>query len=78
MTTTKRIVAAAIALLTLLPLASAQASTPPPIQPLKPLEVKWILPPQSSPFYASEKANAEAAGYETVEHDDLSYPGPRP
>ena len=78
MTTTKRIVAAAIALLTLLPLASAQASSPPPIQPLKPIQVKWILPPKSSPFYASEKANAEAAGYATVEHDDLSYPGPRP
>ena len=39
--------------------------------------VKWILPPKTSPFYESEKANAEAAGYETVEHDDLSYPGPR-
>ena len=72
MTTTKRIVAAAIALLTLLPVAGAQASSPPPIAPLKPIAVKWILPPKSSPFYASVTANAEAAGYETVEHDDLS------
>ena len=58
MTTTKRIVAAAIALLTLLPVAGAQASQP-PIAPLKPLEVKWILPPRTSPFYASEKALAD-------------------
>jgi ABC-type sugar transport system substrate-binding protein len=69
MTTTTRIVASAIALLTLLPAAGAQASSPPPPQPLKPLEVKWILPPRTSPFYESEKAHAEAAGYETVEHD---------
>ena len=77
-TTTRRIAAAAIALLTLLPVAGAQASSPPPIAPLKPLEVKWILPPRTSPFYESEKALAEAAGYDTVEHDDLSYPGRRP
>ena len=77
MTTTKRIVAATIALLTLLPLAGAQASTPPPPQPVKPLTVKWILPPRTSSFYASEKYWAEQMGYETVENDDLSYPGPR-
>lgn len=76
-TTTRRIAAAAIAILTLLPVAGAQASQP-PIAPLKPLEVKWILPPRTSPFYESEKALAEAAGYDTVEHDDLSYPGRRP
>jgi hypothetical protein len=73
MTTTKRIVAAAIALLTLLPLAAtAQAASPPPPQLPKPIEVKWILAPgqASDPF-------AEAAGYETVAHDDLTYPGSR-
>jgi hypothetical protein len=75
MNTTKRIVAATIALLTLLPVAGAQASTPPPPQPLKPITVKWILPPRTSSFYESEKAHALAAGYEVVEHDDLSYPG---
>jgi ABC-type sugar transport system substrate-binding protein len=73
MTTTTRIIAAAIALLTLVPVAGAQA-TPGPM-PFNPPAVKWILPPKTSPFYASEKANAEAAGYETVEHDDMSYPG---
>ena len=76
-TTTRRIAAAAIAVLTLLPVAGAQASQP-QIAPLKPLEVKWILPPRTSPFYESDKALAEAAGYDTVEHDDLSYPGRRP
>jgi hypothetical protein len=72
MTPIKRIVAATIALLTLLPLAAAQASSPPPIQPLKPYELKWILGPgQSSadmPYYN---------GYPTVDYDDPSYP-PRP
>jgi len=37
-------------------------------------EVKWILPPRTSEFYCSVKAFAEGAGYETVEHDDFSYP----
>ena len=78
MTTTKRIVAATIALLTLLPLAaSAQASTPPPIGPHKPLDVKWILPPDY-PGWGSYEGNQLAAGlggYETVEYDDLTYPG---
>jgi hypothetical protein len=80
MTTTKRIVAAAIALLTLLPLASAQASSPPPIAPLKPLEVKWILPPDSPGWgaYEGNQLAASLGGYDTVEHDDLSYPGGRP
>jgi hypothetical protein len=27
-----------------------------------------------SSFYSSEKANAEAMGYDTVENGDLSYP----
>jgi hypothetical protein len=36
--------------------------------------VKWILPPQSSLFYGAIKAFAEDMGYETVEHDDFSYP----
>jgi hypothetical protein len=37
-------------------------------------EVKWILPPQSGSFYDAVKAFAEAAGYDTVEHDDFRYP----
>ncbi|HEX6023800.1 MAG TPA: hypothetical protein VFZ00_17550 [Solirubrobacter sp.] len=77
MTTTKRIIAATIALLTLLPIASAQASSLPPITPLKPLEVKWILPPDY-PGWGAYEGNlwaATLAGYETVEHDDLTYPG---
>jgi hypothetical protein len=75
MTTTIRIIAAAIALLTLLPVAGAHASSP-PIQPIKPLEVKWILPPDY-PGWGAYEGNQLAAGlggYETVEHDDLTYP----
>ena len=41
---------------------------------VKPREVKWILPPKTSEFYDDVKSAAEAAGYETVEHDDFSYP----
>ena len=52
----------------------AQAASPPPPTQLKPMQVKWILPPAGSAFYASEKANAEAMGYDTVENGDLSYP----
>ena len=37
-------------------------------------EVKWILPPQDSLSYGAVKAFAESMGYETVEHDDFSYP----
>ena len=40
-------------------------------------EVKWILPPRNSPHYAASKAFAEGMGYDTVEHDDFSYPPPR-
>ena len=78
MTTTIRIIAGAIALLTLLPVAGAHASNP-PIEPLKPLEVKWILPPRTAgDFYLYDKSFATGMGYETVENDDLSYPGRRP
>jgi hypothetical protein len=83
-TTTKRIVATTIALLSLLPIAGAQASSSPPppappanLGPVKPFVAKWILPPRTSSFYESEKAFAQSMGYETVEHDDFSYPGPR-
>jgi hypothetical protein len=75
----KAIIAATIALLTLLPLAGAQASYQadpaplPSIQPIKPYELKWILGPGQSaaetPFYN---------GYPTVDHDDPSYPPRRP
>ena len=72
MNPTKAIVAATIALLTLLPLAGAQASTP-AIAPYKPYELKWILGPgQSSaetPYHYS---------YETVDLDDPSYPPRQP
>ena len=82
MTTTKRIaLLAALAAGAALPAAAvAHADTPPP-----PPNVhiglfhgKWILPPRDSPMYATSKAFAESAGYETVEFDDFSYPGPRP
>jgi len=85
MSNVKAIVAAAIAMLTLLPMAAgAQASyqhndppPPPNVGPVKWFGVKWILPPRSSGFYAASKAFAEGMGYETVEHDDFSYPPPR-
>ena len=47
---------------------------PPKIE-LPDFEVKWILPPKGSEWYGRIKATAEGMGYETVEHDDLSYPG---
>jgi len=84
MSSVKAIVAAAIAMLTLLPIAGAQASyqkndppPPPNVGPVKWFGVKWILPPRSSGFYGASKAFAESMGYETVEHDDFSYPPPR-
>ena len=75
---------AAIAMHTLLPTAAAPASyhnhdppPPPNVGPVQWYGVKWILPPRSSSFYAASKAFAESMGYETVEHDDFSYPPPR-
>lgn len=47
----------------------------PPKIDLPDFEVKWILPPRTSEWYGRIKATAESMGYETVEHDDLSYPG---
>lgn len=41
------------------------------------LEVKWILPPKDSLIYKWVKQQAEDAGYDTVEHDDFSYPPER-
>jgi hypothetical protein len=49
---------------------------PAPRLPGKP-GVKWILPPHTSMFYEPIKAAAQGAGYETVEHDDLTYSGRR-
>jgi len=79
MNPTKAIVAATIALLTLLPIAGAQGSyqhndpPPAPIEPLKPFQIKWILAPgQSSadiPF---------VNGYPTVDFDDPTYPPRNP
>jgi len=52
--------------------SSQQPKALPRIGPVKPFEVKWILGPNGE-----GKAFAEAAGYETVAHDDFSYPPPR-
>jgi hypothetical protein len=49
----------------------------PPIKPVDLFEPKWILPPRESPAYGAIKSTAESMGYETVEHDDFSYPPPR-
>lgn len=56
--------------------SSSDTKKKPPynIKPPKLHEVKWILPPKGSPAYGRVKEAAEAAGYETVEHDDFSYP----
>ena len=52
--------------------AVAQASPAPPIGPVKPLQLKWILGPgQTTAEYPT------MYGYETVELDDPTYPGPR-
>ncbi len=70
---------AALAMAAAVPTAgTASASTPPQITPIKPFVAKWILPPRTSSVYGYEKWFAESMGYETVEHDDFSYPGPRP
>ncbi len=66
-----------IGLASLIPSAGAFASSPPPIQQIKPLSVKWILPPRGSEFYWADRAFALSMGYEVVENDDLTYPGPR-
>lgn len=47
----------------------------PPITFPPKFEVKYILPPRGSEWYGRIKSAAEAMGYETVEHDDFSYPG---
>jgi hypothetical protein len=59
------------------PEGQASSTKKPNIKLPKKFEVKWILPPRTSPFYGPVKSAAEGAGYETVEHDDFSYPGPR-
>ncbi len=55
---------------------TSSSSQPAPTIP-KFREIKWVLPPRTSEFYDRIKAFAEGAGYETVENDDLTYPGPR-
>jgi hypothetical protein len=47
----------------------------PPIYIPPKFEVKWILPPKTSGAYGSVRDFAESMGYETVEHEDFSYPG---
>lgn len=53
----------------------------PPIKPVGPFEPKWILPPVLSPesqkIHDRIKGLAEGMGYETLEHDDFSYPPAR-
>jgi hypothetical protein len=59
---------------------SAPSSQPEDKQPMvtieipRMFEVKWILPSQDSLSYGAVKAFAESMGYETVEHNDFSYP----
>lgn len=49
----------------------------PPIAFPPRFQVKWILLPEGNPLYSTVKSFAEQMGYETVEHDDFSYPGGR-
>jgi len=51
-----------------------QDSRPPIKVPKIPIP-KYILPTKDNPFYQRVKDAAEAVGYETVEHEDFSYPG---
>jgi len=46
----------------------------PKIPPPRIGDVKYVLPPRTSPFYDSVKHWAEQVEHETVEHDDFSYP----
>ena len=52
-----------------MPVAAANASTPPPIGPAPKIHAKYILPPRDSPFYDLIKDSATAAGYDVVEND---------
>ncbi len=56
------------------PSASKQPPAPTPISIQGRFQVKWILPPQDSLAYGPVKDAAQGAGYETVEHNDFSYP----
>ena len=80
MRTRKATIAIAAALaLAAVPAVSAQAAEIP--GPIKPGELKWVLPPDNeySLAYHDVKAGATAMEYETVENDDLTYnPSPRP
>lgn len=54
----------------------------PPIKPVDVFQPKWILPPYGVTedhhrTYNNIKSAAQAVGYETVEHEDFSYPPPR-
>jgi hypothetical protein len=42
------------------------------LKPIEPFEVKWILGPNGE-----GREFAESMGYQTVEHDDFTYPPPR-
>lgn len=76
--TASRLAAAALAAAALAATAgTAHAGGLPPIGPAPALHVKYILPPRSSAFYDDVRNAALAAGYDVVENDDLSYPGPR-
>ena len=87
--TTRIATLAAVAVTAIVPALGSQAAQA-RIAPFKPCPVKWILPPNttsmldvhttSSPEDAFDGENATTTGsqlldFETVEHDDLTYPG---
>jgi hypothetical protein len=59
---------------------STPSSSPEDNQPLVNIEIarlfeaKWILPPRESKAYRPVKDFAESMEYETVEHEDFTYP----
>jgi hypothetical protein len=67
----KRIALAAVAAGVLALPAVASASTLPPIGPIKPMQVKWVIGPTG---HVGSGADME---YEYADNDDVTYPGPR-
>lgn len=58
---------------------SSEEDDRPQIDFPSPPEIKWILPPRNefghnNEAYDAVKGFAQSQGYETVEHDDFSYP----
>ena len=67
--------AAVITAVAVVPAANASASdAPPPIKPVGLFEAKWVLPPDGT----GSGGYTYLYSYDTVAHDDFTYPPQRP